>query len=205
VGTRCCAVLLTYTGTRDEAEPYLRPLLDLAPDGRMVEEMAYADLQCALDDPPGYRNYWSAEHLARLPDEAVDAFCAQADAMIVPSPTQHALFPAGGRVAREGHQYPIPWRDAPWVVHPFGLWEDPADDARGRAWAHGVRAAVRPWSTGAVYLNFIGDEGGERVIAGYGATNAARLAAVKAAYDPENVFHLNANIPPVPPRPRAPS
>lgn len=90
----------------------------------------------------------------------------------------------------------MPYRDAPWAVHPFGIWEDPADDERCMRWVRDVRADVRPWSTGAVYLNFIGDEGEDRVEAGLGAENTRRLAAVKAQYDPDNVFRFNHNIAP---------
>jgi FAD/FMN-containing dehydrogenase len=61
---------------------------------------------------------------------------------------------------------------------------------------HDVRTRVQPWSTGAVYLNFIGDEGAERVIAGLGAENTRRLASVKRQYDPDNVFRFNHNIVP---------
>jgi FAD/FMN-containing dehydrogenase len=59
-----------------------------------------------------------------------------------------------------------------------------------------VRAGVRPWSTGAVHLNYIGDEGADRVLAGLGAKNAQRLARVKQRYDPDNVFRFNHNIRP---------
>lgn len=106
------------------------------------------------------------------------------------------LFLVGGAVARAPADYPLPWRRAPWVVHPFGLWADPADDERARRWAHDVRADLRQWSSGAVYLNFIGDEGEGRVIAGLGAHNLGRLARVKTEFDPENVFRLNHNIEP---------
>jgi FAD/FMN-containing dehydrogenase len=60
-----------------------------------------------------------------------------------------------------------------------------------------VRAAVRPWSGGAVYLNFIGDEGPERLRAGLGEGNLLRLEKVKRRYDPDNVFRFNHNIRPV--------
>jgi FAD/FMN-containing dehydrogenase len=81
-------------------------------------------------------------------------------------------------------------------VHPFGLWTNPADDGRAREWAQGVRADLKPWATGDVYLNFIGDEGDQRVVAGFGAENYGRLREVKGRYDPDNVFHINHNIPP---------
>jgi FAD/FMN-containing dehydrogenase len=190
------AVVVTYAGPEDEARPSMEPILALAPAGQMVAEMPYADLNCAIDDPPGFRNYWSAEYLGDLPDAAIDAFCARADDLLVPSPSQHVVFPAGGAVARATTDYPIPWRSAPWVIHPFCLWSDPADDDRSRTFAKNVQADMRPWSTGDVYLNFIGDEGTDRIIAGYGAENYARLQAVKRSYDPDNVFRLNQNITP---------
>jgi len=196
VGRLAFAVLITYTGTQAQARDVISPMLGLEPDGQMVAEMPYAQMQSMLDDPPGYRNYWSAEHLDDFPDEAVDLFCARAEDMIVPSPSQHVLFPQGGAVARNDGEFPVPWRSAPWTVHPFGLWDDPADDARARYWARAMRSDVQPWANGAVYLNFIGQEGEERVIAGFGPENYRRLAKVKARYDPDNVFRLNHNIKP---------
>ncbi|HWM38811.1 MAG TPA: BBE domain-containing protein, partial [Streptomyces sp.] len=196
VGRLAFAVLITYTGAEAQARDVMSPMLGLEPDGQMIAEMPYAQMQSMLDDPPGYRNYWSAEHLDDFPDEAVDLFCARAEDMIVPSPSQHVLFPQGGAVARNDGEFPVPWRSAPWTVHPFGLWDDPADDARARNWARALRSDVQPWANGAVYLNFIGQEGEERVIAGFGPENYRRLARVKARYDPDNVFRLNHNIKP---------
>jgi FAD/FMN-containing dehydrogenase len=196
VGKLALAILLVYAGPEAEARQVAAPILTLGHAGAFMGEMSYADLQCMLDDPPGYRNYWSAAYLDRLPDQAVDLFCRRAQDMIVPSPSQHVLFPQGGAVGRGPAAYPIPWRHAPWIVHPFGLWSDPADDERAKQWAYNVRADLRPWSSEAVYLNFIGDEGEDRVVAGFGRENYARLAKVKAQYDPQNLFHLNHNIKP---------
>lgn len=195
-GSLACAVLVTYTGPEDEAREAMRPLLDLDPAGRMIAEMPYAQLQSMLDDPPGYRNYWSAEHLESLPDEAVDIFCDRARDMVVPSPSQHVLFPQGGAVAENPHGYPVPWRQAAWTVHPFGLWEDPADDDRAIRWARELLADLRPWRSGSVYLNFIGHEGHDRLVAAFGQRNYERLSDIKRRFDPENVFHRNHNIPP---------
>jgi FAD/FMN-containing dehydrogenase len=190
-------VVAVYAGPEAEARAAIRPLLDLSPEGELIAELPYADIQCALDDPPGYRNYWSAEHLAAFPDRAVDLFCARAHEMIVPSPSQHALLPWGAAVARQANGWPIANRDATWCAHPFGLWDDPNDDERGIAWAKAVRADLAPFAAGGAYLNFTPDEGKERVIAGYGGpANYQRLAAVKAEFDPDNVFRLNHNIQP---------
>lgn len=196
-GRLALLTLLVYAGGEAPARRAFAPILSLRADGQSVAEMPYADMQSMLDDPPGMRNYWSAEYLRALPDAAIDVFAARANTMIVPSSSQHVLFPGGGKVARETADWPIPWRKAPWCAHPFGLWTDPADDARGIAWAHDVRAEMRPWATGDVYLNFIGDEGADRVMAGLGRTNYARLARVKSQWDPDNVFRLNHNILPV--------
>ena len=94
---------------------------------------------------------------------------------------------------RGAEKWPLPHRQAAWVVHPFGLWSDPADDARGAVGAGRLRRPEE-WATGYVYLNFIGNEGQDRVVAGFGQENYDRLSRVKCEYDPENVFHLNQNI-----------
>lgn len=190
------AILVTYTGPEAEAREAIAPLLDHSPAGEMIAEMPYADLQSMLDDPPGYRNYWSAEYLDELPDAAIDAFCARADGIIIPSPTQHIIFPWGGAVAGGAEGSPMATRESPWVVHPLTMWEDPADDERAIQWTRDVCADVEPWATGATYLNFVGDEGEDRIVAGYGRENYDRLVAVKAEYDPDDVFHLHHPIRP---------
>ena len=196
VGSLLCGVLLTYAGPEEDLRKLAQPLLALPHEAEVVGAMPYADVQCMLDDPPGMRNYWSAEYLTGAPDDFVDVYCARGRAMPVPTGTMHTLFPQGGAVAAGPHEYPVPYRDAPWAVHPFGLWADPADDERCVQWVRDVRADAQPWSTGAVYLNFIGDEGADRVVAGVGEANARRLADVKRGYDPENVFRFNHNIRP---------
>ena len=195
VGSLLCGALLTYAGPEEDMRKLAEPLLALPHESEIVGAMPYADVQCMLDDPPGMRNYWSAEYLTSAPDAYLDAFCAGGDAMPATG-TIHVLFPQGGAIAAGPHEYPVPYRDAPWAVHPFAIWEDPADDERCVSWVREVRAAAQPWSTGAVYLNFIGDEGAERVVAGLGPENTRRLADLKRRYDPDNVFRFNHNIRP---------
>ncbi|MDK9500722.1 FAD-binding oxidoreductase [Streptomyces katrae] len=197
VGLLVAGVLLTYAGPEEGLRKLAEPLLAIPHEVEMVTPIPYADLQCMIDDPPGLRNYWSAEYLTGAPDAFVDAFCARADSMPVPTGTQHVLFPQGGAIASGPADYPVPYRDAPWAVHPFGMWEDPADDDRVREWVREVRADARPWSTGAVYLNFTGDEGADRVVAGMGAENMRRLGELKRRHDPDNVFRFNHNIKPL--------
>lgn len=196
VGSLVCVVLLTYAGPEEELRKVAEPLLALPHESEVVGAMPYADVQCMIDDPPGMRNYWSAEYLTGAPDDFVDVFCALAQTMPVPTGTQHVLFPLGGAIADGPAEYPVPYRDSPWAVHPFGIWADPADDRRCIPWVRDVREHVRPWTTGAVYLNFIGDEGADRVRAGLGTENAARLGLLKRRWDPDNVFRFNHNIRP---------
>jgi hypothetical protein len=108
--------------------------------GALVGAMPYADMQCMLDDPPGHRNYWSAEYLGGFPDAAVAAFCASAEAMIVPSPSQHAVFPQGGAIARGLTDYPRPallYRSA----QPF-LQLRPAPTPRHIVYSYGNRLSL---------------------------------------------------------------
>ena len=183
-------------GSEGDLREVFAPLFALAPEAELVAEMPYADIQSALDDPPGFRNYWSAEHLSSFPDPAIQAFSDRSKDMITPSPSQQIAVPWGGAVLRGADTWPLPHRQAAWVIHPFGLWSDPADDARGRQWSRDVCMDLEEWATGFVYLNFIGNEGQNRVIAGFGEQNYQRLSRVKCEYDPENVFHLNQNIEP---------
>ena len=195
-GRLALGVGVMYAGGESEAREVAAPLFELSPDGQMVAEMPYAELQCALDDPPGFRNYWSAEHLEEFPDEAIDLFCARAKDMVVPSPSQQIVVPWGGAVARNAADWPLASRHARWTVHPFGLWDDPADDERGKAWARATCSDMKPYATGGVYLNFTGDEGEDRIQAGFG-DEYDRLAAVKAEWDPDNIFRQNHNVKPL--------
>lgn len=111
-GKLACTALITYVGGAAEARDAMQPVLGLDHIGELVVEVPYAELQSMFDDPPGYRNYWSAEYLDALPDAAIDLFCTRAMDMIVPSPSEQVLVPLGGAIARSQVDYPIPWRQA---------------------------------------------------------------------------------------------
>ena len=112
-------------------------------------------------------------------------------------PSQLFLVGWGGAMARIGREHsPLAERGARFVVHPLSLWEDPADDARAIAWSRGFRELMAPYRTGGAYLNFLGDEGGDRVRAAFGEDGHARLARVKGRFDPRNVFRGNHNVAP---------
>jgi FAD/FMN-containing dehydrogenase len=197
-GRRVVAVIGMYAGPVEAGEGALRELRAFGPpDVDFFGPMPYPDFQCMIDDPPGYRNYWTDEHLPDLPDDAIEAIASRSDEL-PPGPAQLFIVGWGGAVARVSEESsPLSGRDAAFIVHPFALWEDPADDERMIAWARAFREDLREFATGAVYLNFIGDEGEARVRAGYGERSYERLARIKADWDPENVFRASGNVAPV--------
>jgi FAD/FMN-containing dehydrogenase len=196
-GALCVGLAFLWAGDApDGGEAYAGRFRALGPAVDLVGPMPYVEFQRMIDDPPGLRNYWTADYLDEVPDLALDLFAEISDQMPVPSAAQSILFPWGGAVARvSADDTPMAQRDARWVSHPFVLWEDPADDERHIAWGRKLSAAMKPFASGGTYLNFLGDEGPERIRAAFGDAYE-RLARVKAAYDPDNFFNRNQNIRP---------
>lgn len=120
VGSLLCGVLLTYAGAEADMRKLAEPLLAMPHETEVVGAMPYADVQCMIDNPTGMRNYWSAEYLTGAPDDFVDVYCARGRAMPVPTGTMHTLFPQGGAIGAGPHEYPVPYRDAPWGCTPSG-------------------------------------------------------------------------------------
>jgi FAD/FMN-containing dehydrogenase len=195
-GETVAALALMWAGEPGDGLDAVKPFRDLQPAADLVAPMPYATFQSLLDDPPGMHNYWSADYHDEFPDPALDVFAEFGQHRKSPY-TQHVMFPWGGAVAQaEPDATPLSNRSARWITHPFAVWEDPADTAVNVEWARGYRREIAPFANGAAYLNFIGDEGEDRVRAAFGEQNYARLAAIKAEYDPQNIFRGNQNIKP---------
>ena len=189
------AVMIAHSGPPDTAEPDLASLRSFGPPvADFVEETTWADLQCSIDDPPGYRNYMTSDYLADLTDGAIEVIDRHAQ-RLPRGPGWIGVFCWGGAVSRPPSPTPLN-RDARWVVHPGAFWEDALDDSVVHEWVGQLRADLQPHTTGALWLNWIGDEGSARVRAAFGEDSLARLCAVKEVYDPENVFRSNHNIAP---------
>ena len=110
---------------------------------------------------------------------------------------QQVLLPWGGAIARVPEDAtPLTNRDVSWITHPFAMWEDPADTDKNIEWARSFRRDIARYASGGVYLNFIADEGDDRVRAAFGPEKYRRLAAIKGEWDPDNVFKGNQNIKP---------
>ncbi len=196
VGQTIIAVAMVYAGDEDEGAEVVRPLVDLEPEIELLGPMPYTELQIMLTDPPGFRHYWSADFHDTFSDDALDVF-VESGLNRGTARTQQILFPWGGAVARVPEDAtPITHRATPWVTHPFAMWERPEETDAAIAWARRFRRDIAAHTNGGVYLNFIGNEGEDRVRAAFGEAKYARLAAIKAEWDPHNVFRGNQNIRP---------
>jgi FAD/FMN-containing dehydrogenase len=176
-----------WAGSVADGEDALAPIRALGPVADFFGPMPYADFQCSIDDPPGFRNYWTAENVVDLPDEAIDRIVSRA-AELPFGPAQIFIVSWGGAVGRFGPEHsPLAGREAKFIVHPLLLWENADDDDRNLALGRAVRTDMEPWSVGATYPNFLGEEGVERMSAAFGDA-AGRLAALKAEWDPHGHF-----------------
>jgi FAD/FMN-containing dehydrogenase len=198
-GQPVIGVVCLYAGPIEDAEEAFRPLREFGPPGiDMTGPMPYTAVQTLLDasNPPGNQNYWTADFLAELPDEAIDTLVEHATQPVSPM-TAIILIPGGGAIRRVGdEETAFGQRNAPWNIHFLSMWPDPADTDRNIAYTRAIAAAMKPWTTGALYLNFIGDEGTQRVEAAFGPEKYQRLRELKKQWDPRNLFHHNQNIPP---------
>jgi FAD/FMN-containing dehydrogenase len=191
-------VIYCWTGDMDEGLQAVQPFKDAGPAVDLVGPMPYVAFQGMLDPfaPTGWRNYHRGEHIRELPDEAVDAFVGAAPVGLNPM-TQHIMFRNGGAISRvKKNATASTHREAPYMYHPIACWDDPARDEEHMEWVRRASAALKPFATGGVYLNFQGDEGQERMRAGFDDETWTRLVALKDRYDPTNMFRFNQNIAP---------
>jgi FAD/FMN-containing dehydrogenase len=197
-GTTVAGMALLWVGDPAEGQDAIKPFLELQPAVNLVGPMPYSAFQQMIDDPPGMRNYWSADYHDEFDDDALDVFIQYGCERKSPY-SQQILLPWGGAVADRGESdTPMANRSVRWITHPFAVWDDTASDEANIAWAQAFRRDIARHTTGGIYLNFIGDEGQDRIRAAYGPANYARLASIKADYDPGNAFRGNQNIQPAP-------
>jgi hypothetical protein len=201
----CLVIGGVYVGPPEEGMRVMQPLRDFAtPLADISQPMPYSAVQTAFDGlfPMGkLQSYWKAQNLKALPDEATAIIAARANQR--PSPlTLVVTFQMGGAINRVGAtETAYAERSAPWMSSIDGNWENPADNQKNVAWVRESFKLISPYSTGTTYTNFTGQDD-ETAVAlastAYGA-NMARLRLIKATYDPDNFFRLNANIAPATP------
>lgn len=195
---KMCAILWCYSGPTNEADNLLAPIRAVkTPALDLVGEMPVPVLQGMFDAlyPPGIHTYWKADYVNELSDEAIDIHLRHAAQLPTMLSTMH-LYPVNGAAARvDNHATAWNYRDATWSMVIVGIDPDAANDALITNWARNYWQELHPYGAGGAYVNFMMDEGEDRVKATYG-DNYDRLVAVKTKYDPKNMFRVNQNIKP---------
>jgi FAD/FMN-containing dehydrogenase len=163
--------------------------------------MPYTAVQSMVDDgaPPGLRNYVKSEWLARLDDSAIDHIVSAAAAPTSPL-SQVLLRQMGGAIARvPAEDAAFSYREAALILTVPAVWASPNEDPAPHVnWARTLWSDLQPASSGGGYVNQLdADEGPDRVRDAYAPAAWQRLVALKRRYDPDNVFRLNQNIPPI--------
>src|SRR5438105_11085051 len=195
---KMCGVVWCYTGSMDKAEEVFKPIRGfLKPALDFVGPIPHPALQSMFDPiyPAGLQWYWKADFFNELSDSAIEQHMKYGRQLPTMQSTMH-LYPVNGAAGRVGKD-DTPWayRDATWAQVIVGVDPDPANKDRLISWARSYWEALHPYSAGGAYVNFMMDEGEDRVKATYG-NNYGRLARIKAKYDPGNLFSVNQNIKP---------
>jgi FAD/FMN-containing dehydrogenase len=184
-----------------ELDPELLPALRALgrPVAERVEELSYLELQ-RMDDAlhgHGVRRYWKGHYFRSLPDEAIDAFLLRGtpDGSGEQLPAASLQAYGGGIRAVPDADSAFSHRDTTFEFVAAARWSDPAEDEQRMSAARRYAASLEPFASG-MYVNVMSDEGAAGVARAYPSAKLARLRALKTAYDPGNVFHLNQNIQP---------
>jgi FAD/FMN-containing dehydrogenase len=188
-----------YAGPLEEGERAVAPLRRFGePLVDLIRPTPYVSHQALFDPtaPHGLGYYWKSEYMPPLSDALIDTLAEHAwRAETAESYT--IMFHLGGAVGREDPEgSAFEDRRATHAAVIDAVWSEPARASACVAWTRTFWEAIRPYSTGRIYVNFLGEEGEERVRAAYGEAKYERLRALKRKYDPTNFFRLNQNIEP---------
>jgi FAD/FMN-containing dehydrogenase len=197
-GKKMCGIVWCYTGAMNKAEKVFEPIRRVkTPALDLVGPIPYPVLQSMFDRlyPAGLQWYWKADFVRTLSDKAIALHLNFAERMPTAESTMH-LYPVNGAASRIKKNATTWWhRDAQWAEVIVGVDPNPAKKEEITTWAKEYWSALHPHSLGGAYINFMMEEGRDRIRATYGK-NYDRLAKVKKRYDPENIFRVNQNIAP---------
>ncbi|MEW6332129.1 MAG: FAD-binding oxidoreductase [Pseudomonadota bacterium] len=199
-GKPVVAIFVCYHGDPAQGARVLKPLKEFGqPLADVIGPKPFTAMQTMLDGGQlaGRQYYWKSEYLHEIKDDAIDALIVQARQLGSPH-SAILVFQLGGAISRVGAtETAASGRDARYIVNIAGAWENRSDTGREVQWVRDTWAALRPFGTGAVYVNFMAeDERPERLHAAYGTAIYQRLASLKDRYDPDNFFRINQNIRP---------
>jgi FAD/FMN-containing dehydrogenase len=197
-GVHVGMILSCYVGPLEKGEELVRPLRQFGPPVLdLLRPMPFPAVNCLFDAllPAGLQNYWKAHFVKELSDEAIEVHAIHGAKVPTYQSTMHlyTINGAAHRVAND--ETAFSYRDAHWVANIVGIVSDPVNIPRNISWVREYWDALQPYSEAGSYINFLGDEGEERIKATY-RENYERLVALKDKYDPQNLFHMNQNIKP---------
>lgn len=190
-----CGIIWCYSGDLDKAKEIFKPIMAMNPLFEHVGVMPYPAMQQLFDGlfPPGLQWYWRADFFNELNADISGKHLEFGSKIPTPLSQMH-LYPvsgAAGRVKKDA----TPWayRDAKYAGVIVGVDPDPSNATKITKWCKDYWEALHPFSSGGAYLNFIMNEGQDRIKASY-KHNYDRLTKIKRKYDPENFFRINQNI-----------
>ena len=193
---KMCAIVWCYCGALEHAEEVFHPVrASIPPVMDFAGPIPWPDLQSLFDalSPPGLQWYWKSDFFTDLSDRAIDLHVQYAAQLPTILSGMH-LYPINGAIHRVGaSETAFSFREANFAEAILAVDPDPANNERMIGWARDYWMALHPYSAGGGYLNMMMDEGADSVQASY-RDNFARLAQIKARYDPGNLFHVNQNI-----------
>ena len=197
-GKKMCGVIWNYTGPLENADAVFKPIREFGPpDFEHVGPMPYPNLQSMFDVfyPPGLQWYWRADFVNELTDKAITQHARFGLELPTGHSTMH-LYPIDGAAHRIGrNDTPWSYRETRWSQVIVGVDPDAANKQKITKWTKDYYDAVHPHTEGGAYINFMMEEGEDRVKASY-KTNYDRLVKIKNKYDPNNLFRVNQNIKP---------
>ena len=191
-------VMWYYAGPSDRADETFRPIRQFRrPALDLAGPLPHPAVQGMFDAlyPPGLQWYWKADFVKEMSDEAIAVHLKYGSQVPSIQSGMH-LYPINGAAHRVGkNDTAFSYRDATWASVIVGVDANPANMERIIPWAKDYWSALHPYSAGGAYVNFMMEEGQDRVEASY-RDNYRRLVTVKSKYDPDNFFHVNQNIKP---------
>jgi FAD/FMN-containing dehydrogenase len=201
-GEKLCAMAVCYSGDLADVDAALAPISALRdPVVDLLQEQPYTQVQSYLDatEPKGMHYYWKTEYLAEMSDGLLSALPDLFATCRIPGGELGVLHLGGALNEHDEDDGAVGNRDARYVFGVKGMWApDEPNAGIFRQWVRDAWAQLRPCSTGRTYINFqTADEGDDRIADAYGK-NFERLRRVKAAWDQDNLFRVNRNIPPAP-------
>jgi FAD/FMN-containing dehydrogenase len=193
---KVCGVIWCCTAEPAAAEKATQPMRSVGkPLLDSLGPAPFPAVQSLFDGlyPPGLQWYWRADFFKEIPDAAIAEHAKHASKLPTMHSTMH-LYPINGAAHRVGNEdTAFSYRDANWAGVIVGVDPDPANRGKITKWCKDYFDAIHPYSAGGAYVNFMMEEGQERVQASF-RDNYQRLATVKKKYDPTNFFRVNQNI-----------